>query len=73
MRGFAGVIVFIDGFLSAIFGHEFLHFLNRLKGPPIYHAVLNYFLKWDERFFRVGAAGQAIVGLLIMFTDHENN
>jgi len=73
MRELTGVIVFIDGFLSAIFGHEFLRFLNRFKGPPIYHAVLDYFLKWDERLFRIGAAGQAIVGLLIMYSNHENN
>ncbi len=72
MRAFFGVIVFIDGLLSAVFGHGFLHFLGSLKGPSIYHAVLDYFLKWDERLFRIGAACQAAVGLAIVFSNHKS-
>lgn len=71
MRELIGVIIFIDGLLSAVFGHGFLRFLGRVKGPPIYHSVLNYFLDWDEHIFRFGAACQAAAGLAIFISNSK--
>ena len=66
MRQIFGFIVFLDGFLSAVLGHTFILFLRFENAPPWIKSILDYFLTWDERNFRIGASFQALVGLLMM-------
>jgi hypothetical protein len=61
MSTLLAAILFVDGTVTAVWGHGFIRWQQRIV-PDWYAMALDALLDWPEQVLRVAAAGEAFLG-----------
>jgi hypothetical protein len=64
------LIIFLDGVVSALLGHEFMVWLER-RLPLGLDKIPRFFLGVPEPLFRLGAALQALIGARLLLSHRS--